>query len=237
MIENITKQINSFLSALKTTYSQQGKLGKILFPGLFFLLFCCLCSILISLFPRNSSNVVPSPNGFPTEGTQATPTPLFNFEFPTFTPFPTLPPSTALPSLTPLPTGTETPTQNVPTATGTSIPLATATAPPIRASATLTATSGGSIRIIAVDKPAEYVDIQNLSNAAVDLRGWRLVSETGDQSCALRGSLQPDEVLRIWARRGNPGFDCGFSFNIWNDNKADPAVLYDPQGEEVSRFP
>jgi lamin tail-like protein len=88
-----------------------------------------------------------------------------------------------------------------------------------------------------VDKPLEYVDIQNLSNAPVDLQGWRLVSETGNQSCALRGVLQPNEVLRVWARRGTPGLSCRFPINIWNDNQADPAVLYNAQGQEVSRVP
>jgi hypothetical protein len=91
--------------------------------------------------------------------------------------------------------------------------------------------------IIAVDKVAEYVEIQNFSTVRVNLRGWRLVSETGNQSCALRGTLDPDEVLRIWSRRGNPGFDCRFSSSIWRDNVEDPAVLYNPEGEEVSRFP
>jgi hypothetical protein len=117
----------------------------------------------------------------------------------------------------------------LPTATGISLP--TVTNPPT------TATSGGSVLILTVDKPMEYVDIQNLSNVPVDLRGWRLVSETGDQSCTLRGVLQPNEVLRVWAREGTPGRSCGFSINIWNDNQADPAVLYNPQGEEISRSP
>jgi len=91
--------------------------------------------------------------------------------------------------------------------------------------------------IIALDKRAEYAEIQNVSAAPINLRGWRLVSETGNQSCALRGTLDPNEVLRIWARRGNPGFDCGFSENIWRNDVSDPAVLYNPEGEEVSRFP
>jgi hypothetical protein len=81
------------------------------------------------------------------------------------------------------------------------------------------------------------VEFQNRTNVAVDLGGWRLVSETGSQACPLRGTLQPNEVLRIWTRRGEPGFDCRFTFNIWNDNTPDPAVLYNSQGEEVSRFP
>jgi hypothetical protein len=121
----------------------------------------------------------------------------------------------------------------IPTVTDTLVPTETATqAPP-----TPTATSGGSVVIVTVDKAAEYVEIQNFTPAEVDLRGWRLVSELGDQSCDLRGTLQPNEVLRIWSRRGNPGFDCRFSGNIWRDNEVDPAVLYNPQGEEVSRYP
>jgi hypothetical protein len=237
MTENFTKQVNAFLSTLKTAYSQQGQTGKIFFVLVLLLLSCCICAIPISVFSsRAPATVVPSPNLFPTSATEATPTALFDFDFPTFTPFPTLPFATALPTLTPLPTGTETQTQvSPPTSTGTSIPIPTATA--TRIPATATAVNSGSVTIVNVDKPAEFVEIQNQTNAAVDLRGWRLVSETGNQSCALRGTLPQNEILRIWARRGEPGFDCRFGFNIWNDNSSDPAVLYNPQGQEVSRFP
>ena len=229
-------RINSFLATLKTAYSQQGQVGKILLPALLVLVFCCLCSILVSLFPsRNSPNPIPSPNGFPSPGNQPTPTALFDFDFPTFTPFPTFPPPTAFPTLTPLPTGSPTATQLLPTATGT--PLPTVTLPPPATATATSAPSSGSLVIVAVNKSTEYVDIQNLNNVAVNLRGWRLVSETGNQSCPLRGTIQPNEVLRVWSGTGEPGFDCRFSFNIWNDNDADPAVLYDPQGVEVSRFP
>ena len=244
-MENITKRINTFLSTLITTYRQQGQIVRVLIPALLVLAVCCLCSVLIPLLPtRSTSNALPSPNVFPTDGTagpQATPTPLFNFDFPTFTPFPTqtsfVP--TAFPTLTAEPTGTPTATRQVPSATLTSIPSATASPVPTATNPppTPTATSVRSVEIIAVNKPAEYVDIQNFSPAPVDLRGWRLVSETGNQSCDLRGTLAPNEVLRIWARRGNPGFDCRFPNDIWRDNIADPAVLYDPQGVEVSRFP
>ena|SRR5215216_2647760 len=240
MIENIRKQINSFLSTLVTMYDKQGQVVKVLIPALFLLAFCCLCSVLIPLLPsRNPSNVLPSPNIFPTDGTQATPTPLFDFS--TFTPFPSLTSfvPTSFPTLTPSATGTQTPTGFVPTATGTSIPSATASASPIPTATNppATATSVRSVVIIAVNKPAEYVEIQNFSQTPVNLGGWRLVSETGNQSCALRGTLELDAILRIWARRGNPGFDCRFPNDIWRDNQVDPAVLYNSQGEEVSRFP
>jgi hypothetical protein len=237
MIESITKQLDSFISSLKTIYSQPGQTGAKLVPVLFVLVVCCLCSLTFSVLrPRNSPAITPSPNIFPTQGTGPTPTALFNLGA-TFTPFPTLPGPSPFPTFTPSLTGSPTATQTEVTATGTAIPSATATPIPTNTSPPATPTGGGSVQIIAVDKPAEFVDIQNLSNAEVNLRGWKLVSETGNQSCTLRGTLQPNEVLRVWARRGDPGFDCGFPINIWNDNASDPAVLYDPQGEEVSRFP
>jgi hypothetical protein len=192
-------------------------------------MFCCLCSVLFSLFPagsRNSPTMPPSPIIYPAEGIQATPTALFNFGA---SPFPTLAAPTSLPTTPGPPTGTQTPTQIVPTATSTPIP--TNTNPPA------TATSGSSMLILTVNKPTEYVELQNTGNGPVNLSGWRLVSETGNQPCVLSGILQPNEVLRIWAGTGNPGFSCGYSFNIWNDNQSDPAVLYDPQGKEISRYP
>ena len=234
MIENITKQITSFLSTLKTTYDQQSQLGKILLPGIFLVVFCCFCSVLASLLPlRNSPTPAPSPNLLPTEGAQATPTPLFNFNLPTFTPFPTqtfFVPS-PFPTATPSPTATVTSTPLVPTATATLPPTNTPAQPPP------TTIRSTTIRIVDVDKSAEYVDIENRTDEAIDLRGWRLVSEVGNQSCELRGTLEPNRVLRVWAQQGNPGFDCRFPNNIWRDNEPDPAVLYNPQGEEVSRFP
>lgn len=225
------RQGNSFFDTLRAAYLQQGQWGRILIPGLFLLVICCLCSITISLLrPRSTSSPTPSPVLLPTQGTQPTPTPLFSFDFPTFTPFPTstsfVP--TPFPTLTPLPTGTQTPTQSLPTATSTPLPTSTVTATPTPAS---------PVVIIGVDKIAEYVEIQNRTQAPVNLRGWKLVSEVGNESCGLRGTLEPNVILRIWARRGEPGFDCRLGREIWRDNEVDPAVLYNPQGEEVSRYP
>jgi len=230
------KQINSFLSGLKTTYSQQGWTGKILVPGLFLLFLCFLCSILLSLFPLrslNSSENTPSPNVLPSAVIGITPTALFNFGLETFTPFPSLSAPSPLPTVTnpatePA-TETQTPTQNIPTATVT--PLPTLTSPPP------TVSGSGSVVITTVNKTMEYVDLQNEGNGPVALDGWKLVSETGSQSCPLSGIIRPNEVLRVWSGKSDSGFSCGFSFNIWNDNQADPAVLYNAQGKEVSRSP
>ena len=95
------------------------------------------------------------------------------------------------------------------------------------------------VQIVKLDKSAEYVDIQNQDDYAQDLEGWTLVSETGNQACALHGVLGPGEVLRIWALAedvGEGGFNCGFDANVWNNGEQDPAVLYDAAAEEISRF-
>gem|GEM_PF-1715919 len=229
------RQVHSFLAQLRTAYLEQGQWGRILIPGLFLLVVCCLCSITLSLLrPRSASTPLPSPILFPTQGTQGTPTGLFDFL--TFTPLPTstsfvptsFPTFTALPTGIPTASATPSQTQTIPSATPTPIPTNTVTATPTRVI---------PIRIINVDKVAEYVEIQNFTQAPIDLRGWRLVSEVGNESCGLRGTLDPNQVLRIWARRGNPGFDCRLGREIWIDNAPDPAVLYNPQGEEVSRYP
>jgi len=230
------ERINSLLSALKSTYNQQGPLGKILLPAMVLLIVCCLCSAVASLARSGSSpNPVASPILIPSQGSVATPTGLFDFGTVTFAPFPTFPSSTPFPSLTASVTGVPTSTQEIPTATGTTVPLPTLTAsqPPPPPTVPVV----GSVQIATVDKAQEFVELQNGSNVPVDLSGWKLVSETGNQSCTLRGLLQPNETLRVWSGKGDSGLSCEFPFNIWNDNQSDPAVLYNAQGQEISRFP
>ena len=231
-------QLNSLFSTWKASYGQQPQAIRILIPALLFLLICCLCSVPVALSRRGSpATALPSPSIFPTSGTPVTPTGLFDFDFPTFTPFPTLPLPSPLPTLTPPPTGTATATSLAPTSTGTPLPTLTSSqVPPTSTRIPPTATRVLSLAIIRVNKAADFTDIQNISSAAIDLGGWRLVSEAGDQSCALEGTLAPGNVLRVWGDRG-PGFDCRLSNDIWLDNQPDPAVLYNPQGEEVARVP
>jgi len=98
------------------------------------------------------------------------------------------------------------------------------------------APAGSQVVIAAVNKQSEYVDIQNLGNSVVDLAGWVLVSEKGNQSCNLAGVINAGEILRIWAANSEGGgFNCGFGTTIWNNSEPDPAVLYNAQGEVVSR--
>jgi len=97
--------------------------------------------------------------------------------------------------------------------------------------------AAGSLTILAVNKSDEYVDIQNAGSTPVSLSGWTLLSERGNQSCALDGTIQPGEVLRIWSGTGQSGFSCGYESPIWNNSETDPAVLLNPQGQEIDRYP
>jgi len=95
-----------------------------------------------------------------------------------------------------------------------------------------------SIVIAALNKVEEYVDLQNVSDQPQDLRGWNVLSEKDGQKCNLAGTIAPGETLRIWAlatQAAQGGYNCGFSQEIWSDNEADDAILYDAFGVEVSR--
>jgi endonuclease YncB( thermonuclease family) len=98
------------------------------------------------------------------------------------------------------------------------------------------APSAPQIIILTVNKREEWVDIQNIGTSDVDLAGWNLVSERGNQDCPLSGIIKEGETLRVWAMAAQgPGYSCGYSTNIWNNSEPDPAVLYNPEGLEVGR--
>ncbi|HXD11319.1 MAG TPA: lamin tail domain-containing protein [Anaerolineales bacterium] len=199
-------------------FSQQRLSGRIFLVVLGLLVVICTCSLLATVFTRpqqQAPTVTATYKGADSFAVQTwTPTPT-NLPILTPTPFPTR---------TALPTGL--PTQIFETATTVVLP---ATLSP--------ATAGILVLITAVNKELEYVDIQNAGSPTVNLKGWVLVSEAGNQSCKLRGILEPKQVLRIWAATGQVGLSCEFRNPIWLNEEPDPAVLYNPKGEEVSRYP
>lgn len=95
------------------------------------------------------------------------------------------------------------------------------------------------IEIATINVYDEYVDIQNKASQAQDLTGWTLVSQKGNQRCALAGNLSSGDTLRVWARAQDAdkgGYNCGFSQGIWSNSAPDPAVLLDEDGLVISRF-
>jgi endonuclease YncB( thermonuclease family) len=93
-----------------------------------------------------------------------------------------------------------------------------------------------NIVIFSVNRDGEFVDLQNAGDIALDLKGWKLVSELGREECKLDGIIHPSEIVRIFSGRDQPGFSCGFEKQIWSNKEPDPAVLYDPDGNEVARY-
>lgn len=93
-----------------------------------------------------------------------------------------------------------------------------------------------NVIIFSVNRMDEFVDLQNVGDLAIDFSGWKLVSEQGKEECKLSGIIHPYEIVRIFSGIDQPGFSCGFEKPIWDDKEPDPAVLYDPDGNEVARY-
>lgn len=173
---------------------------------------CVACGVIYALFGDQTPTETADRSAPVVDVEEATPEPT---DLPTEAPtlIPTDEP-TAEPTDPPLPTPTE--------------PLPIATAAP------------AVMEIVAVNRVGEYVDIRNGTGADVSLAGWRLLSELGEQSCALDGAgvLAAGATLRVFAetRPVEAGqFSCGFDAEIWNNEERDAAVLIDPSGAEVSR--
>lgn len=101
------------------------------------------------------------------------------------------------------------------------------------------AASPGSLEKSSIDLSGEVVTIVNGSDQAVDLKGWKLVSEQGNQTfnfpagtkLAAGGTLK---VVSGKNARAGTNVLVWTESNIWN-NEADPGALYNPQGELVCR--
>lgn len=95
------------------------------------------------------------------------------------------------------------------------------------------------VKITALDKKAEYVEITNRSTNTVDISGWKMVSETGNQSFTFPAGtlIKSYQTIRLTSgdAQGTGDFTMAYTY-IWNDNTLDPAVLYDNNNNEVSRL-
>lgn len=87
-----------------------------------------------------------------------------------------------------------------------------------------------------IDKEAEVVTIRNKTAANVDLRGYILFSVTGNQSYVFPSYVLKAGASMTVASGDHDGDVKWTTANIWNNSKSDPGVLYDPNGNEVSRF-
>lgn len=99
--------------------------------------------------------------------------------------------------------------------------------------------STSKIRISDLNKVEESVKITNDGDTEVNIGGWKLVSETGNQSFTFPKDtfINPGQTIEL-VSGGNvrPGEYIIAKGNIWNNSSPDPAVLYDAEGNEVHRL-
>ncbi len=86
----------------------------------------------------------------------------------------------------------------------------------------------------------EYVEITNLGNEPQNLAGWVLkdISEGYPSFTFPSYVLAPGQSIRVYTNEIHPeygGFSFGYGKAIWNNSDPDTAVLYNAQGQEVSR--
>jgi len=86
----------------------------------------------------------------------------------------------------------------------------------------------------------EYVEITNLGDQLRELTGCVLkdISDGYPSFTFPSYFLAPDKSIRVYTNEYHPewgGFSFEYSRAIWNNSEPDVAVLYDNQGEEVSR--
>ena len=87
----------------------------------------------------------------------------------------------------------------------------------------------------------EYVEITNLGDQPQDLTGCVLmdISEGYPSFTFPPYILAPGESIRVYTNEYHPewgGFSFEYSQAVWNNTEPDVAVLYDSQGNEVSRM-
>ena len=82
------------------------------------------------------------------------------------------------------------------------------------------------VKIVAINKFTEVVQLQNVSAAAVDLSGWTMCSIRGNQThTGIGGVLQPGQTR---------DFQYGGPDTIWNNEQEDDGALYNANGQLVS---
>ena len=84
------------------------------------------------------------------------------------------------------------------------------------------------VQIVGIDKGTEIVQLKNVSDAVVDLSGWRMCSIKGNQLHeGIGGTLAPGETKAV--PHTNPG-------NIWSNSEKDDGALYNANGQLVSSW-
>lgn len=101
-------------------------------------------------------------------------------------------------------------------------------------------TSGSdAVKIIELDKKAEYIVIKNTNSDTIDMTGWVIVSVKGNQRFTFpQCSLKANATVKV----GDSGKNSDVDFHwlagsgTWNNSESDPAELYDSKGTLIARY-
>lgn len=133
---------------------------------------------------------------------------------------------------TPYPSASVSPTTPIDTPVASSSPLPTAS------SGASNGAMPGDLGIVIenIDKVEEVVTIRNKSALDIDLRGYLLVSMTGNQRFVFPSFILKAGTSMTVSSGDQNGDVIWTTANIWNNSKSDPGILSDSTGREVSRF-
>jgi hypothetical protein len=82
------------------------------------------------------------------------------------------------------------------------------------------------VRIVALDKAAEVVTLQNVSAGAISLEDWNM--------CSINGNQAHDDVFGSLGPGQTRAFRYVGSGSNWNDTLRDDGALYNAAGSLVS---
>ncbi len=104
---------------------------------------------------------------------------------------------------------------------------------------TLQVEAAEDVKIIELDKQAEYIVLQNNDDVELDLSDWKILSVRGGQSFVF-----PEYILAVGStvKVGDSEKNSDVDFHwldgqgTWSNSKPDPAELYNAKGELVDRY-
>jgi hypothetical protein len=97
----------------------------------------------------------------------------------------------------------------------------------------------GQVEIVALDKRAEYVTIENVGKTSIDISGWIIISVKGQQRFTFPDGYVLETGQQCKLTSGDLKDTGDFTMantTIWNNSSKDPAELYNDRGELVDRF-
>lgn len=103
---------------------------------------------------------------------------------------------------------------------------------------TPTGISGPDVRIIDLDKVAEYIIIKNFGSSAVDMTGWWIMSIRGEQKFYFPAgyTLNASQECKIagYGAAGTGDFVWEDGRGVWNNSSDDDGALYDNTSTQAS---